>query len=96
MRFSVLGPLSIHADAHTAIHITAARQRTVLAALLLRANQAVSNEHIISQIWDAQPPPTARATPFNYVSRLRRTLGPDVGSRLLTRPGGLPVRRAGR
>jgi basic membrane protein A and related proteins len=51
-----------------------ARQRTVLATLVLEANEVVSTERLIDELWGEEPPSTARHTVEVYVSRLRRLL----------------------
>ncbi|MEV7231301.1 BTAD domain-containing putative transcriptional regulator [Polymorphospora sp. NPDC051019] len=73
MDFAILGPLLVRANGH-AIPITAPRQRALLAALLLQANQVVSVERLIDQLWGNAPPASARVTLHNHVRRLRRVL----------------------
>ncbi len=91
MRFAVLGPLLVHADDRE-IPIPAARQRSVLALLLLAANRLVPAVELIDAVWDEHPPPAAGATLRNYVMRLRRACGPEIGAVLLTRPTGYLIR----
>jgi class 3 adenylate cyclase len=59
--------------------------RAVLALLLLNANEVVSADRVIDEIWGERPPDTARHALHGYVSRLRKALGPDA---LMTQPGG--------
>lgn len=92
MWLSVLGPLSVR-PADDEVVIRAAKQRAVLAALLVRANQAVSFDELIEVAWDDTPPPSARATLRNYVKSLRQQLGP-AASRLVTRDPGYLMRLA--
>ena len=56
--------------------VSAGKQRVLLAALLLRANQVVSAAELAGFIWEGSPPGTARVTLQNYVKRLRQALGP--------------------
>src|SRR5215472_12694504 len=79
MWLAVLGPLHIRAE-DAEIAIPAAKQRAVLAALLVRANQVVSFGELAENVWDGAPPPTARVTLRNYVKCLRRLLGPADGT----------------
>ena len=88
MQFSLLGPMVVHDDDGVAVPITAARQRTVLAALLLHANRAVSQDQLIEILWDDQAPDSARLSLVNYVARARRALGPVGGARVQTTPAG--------
>jgi DNA-binding SARP family transcriptional activator len=59
----------------------------VLALLLLRANELVSGDRLIQDLWDGNPPETASNVVQGYVSRLRKALpgGADV---LVTRAPG--------
>jgi DNA-binding SARP family transcriptional activator/tetratricopeptide (TPR) repeat protein len=83
----ILGPLRVqHADAE--IRVTAGKQRVLLAALLVRANQAVSFDQLADIIWDGAPPPGAHTTVRTYVNRLRHALGPVVSQRIVTRDPG--------
>jgi DNA-binding SARP family transcriptional activator/Tfp pilus assembly protein PilF len=87
MRFGILGPLLVH-DGEAALSVPAGRQRVLLAALLVRAGQAVRPVTLADIVWDGSPPPGAIDTLRTHVMRLRRTLGPGAGTRLITRyPG---------
>lgn len=88
--FGLLGPLLV-TDIHgTAIYIPQAKQRVIVAALLLRANAAVSGDRLVDALWQDKPPPNALAVIRTYVARLRRTLG-HVGTRLVSRPSGYAI-----
>jgi DNA-binding SARP family transcriptional activator/tetratricopeptide (TPR) repeat protein len=71
--FGVLGPLRIRTEHHD-IPITAQRERTILATLLLHANHTVSIDTLVHTLWDNQPPTTARTQVQGCVLRLRRQL----------------------
>ena len=75
--FRILGPLEVLDDDQT-IELGGARQRAVLAILLLHRGETVSTERIVEQMWGEQPPPTAVKTVQVYVSHLRRALVEDV------------------
>ncbi|WP_143342507.1 AfsR/SARP family transcriptional regulator, partial [Crossiella equi] len=77
--FRVLGPLEVRVGA-AAVPIGAAKQRVVLATLLLHANEPVSVEELIGNLWDRQPPARPKASLHTYVTRLRQSLG--EGARL--------------
>ncbi len=77
-RFGVLGPLVIW-QGPQASRIAAAKHRTVLAVLLAHANQPVSIERLVDELWPDAAPETARKTLQGYVWRLRRTLGRSAG-----------------
>ena len=91
MWLAVLGPLHIWAE-DAEIAIPAAKQRAVLAALLVRANQVVSFGELAENVWDGAPPQTARVTLRNYVKCLRQLLGPADGTRIITRDPGYLLR----
>lgn len=88
--FGLLGPLLVTTGEGTPIYVSAPKQRTMLAALLLRANTTVPAEKLAYAVWGDNPPPTARAAIRTYMMRLRRTLG-LVGSRLVGRPSGYAI-----
>lgn len=88
MRLRILGPLEIwQGDRH--VPIPAPKQRALLAALVLRANQTVSTDELIERIWGDHPPQSARLTLQGYVLRLRRILQGHGGqSMIVTQPSG--------
>ncbi|MEU2614465.1 BTAD domain-containing putative transcriptional regulator [Micromonospora sp. NPDC007271] len=71
MRFGILGPLRL-GDGETTV--TAGRDRTVLAMLLLRAGRSLPIEELIDAVWEERPPATARTQLQICVSRLRQRL----------------------
>src|SRR5262249_40309090 len=62
--------------------------RVVLAVLLLHANEVVSRERLIGELWGESPPPTARKAVNVYVYKLRKTLTRDGDDPIKTEPGG--------
>jgi DNA-binding SARP family transcriptional activator/Flp pilus assembly protein TadD len=82
MEFLLLGPLAVYAD-RAPVPVRHGKQRAVLAALLLNANQVVSVDDLAEILWGAQPPPSAAVTLRNYVKRLRQSLG-DAGRDRIT------------
>src|SRR3954452_14848149 len=91
MEFRVLGPLEI-VDGGRPIVLGAAKQRALLAILLLDANEIVSRDRLIDDLWGERPPAPSRKLILGYVSALRALLEPEAqrGSErmLLTRPPG--------
>jgi DNA-binding SARP family transcriptional activator len=88
MRWGILGPLQVTDDTGTDIALPGGRVRVLLAALLTRANHAVSIDELSELLWDGEPPSGAARTVQVYVVRLRRALGPDAGTRIVTRAPG--------
>ncbi|MEO3746489.1 BTAD domain-containing putative transcriptional regulator [Plantactinospora sp. B5E13] len=95
--FRILGPLEIQGRA-SPVTPPGARQRVVLATLLLRANTVVPMEKIIHQVWPHHVPPTAREQVPIVVAGLRRLLRdagtPRATEVLLTRRPGYLIRLA--
>jgi len=85
MRYRILGPLELR-NGTEALPLTAARQRALLALLLLNRNEVVSSERLIDELWGQAPPPTAAKALQNAISQLRRSLA-NGGD-----PGGGPLR----
>lgn len=75
--------------------VTAAKQRAVLAALLISPNQAVSLGQLIDVLWPEMPPQAAKVTVQNYIRRLRLALGDNGHSRLVTAEDGYSIVVAG-
>lgn len=88
VRFRVLGSLEVEVDGVVA-ELGGARQRAVLAVLLMHANEPVATDRLVSESWGETAPATAIKTAQVYVSRLRRALGNDT---LATTPGGYVLR----
>jgi DNA-binding SARP family transcriptional activator len=75
MQVRVLGPLEVAGESGP-VTLGGPRQRAVLAHLIVRANQLVSAETLIDQVWGEEPPDAARNALQSYVSHLRKALGP--------------------
>ena len=73
MEIRVLGPFEVVDDGRT-VPLGGAKQRALLAILALHANQVLSADQLIEQLWPDEPPASARNTLQGYVSRLRRAL----------------------
>lgn len=76
-QYRLLGPLQVVVDGRE-VPVSAAKQRTLLATLLLRANTVVSFDELIERLWGDDPPAGARDTVRSYVMRLRNLLGRDT------------------
>jgi DNA-binding SARP family transcriptional activator len=88
MEFRLLGPLEVTEHGYT-LALGGGKQRALLAVLLLHANDVVSTERLIDELWGDSPPATVAKSIQAYVSRLRKQLGAD---RLLTRSPGYVLR----
>jgi len=84
MDFRLLGPLEV-AEQCSALALGGVKQRSLLAILLLHANEIVATDRLIGELWGESPPATVAKSIQSYVMRLRRELGPE---RLTTRAPG--------
>ena len=58
LEFRILGPLEV-LDGGTPVPLGGRNQRALLTLLLLRANEPVSTERLVDQLWGEHPPRTA-------------------------------------
>jgi YVTN family beta-propeller protein len=85
--YRLLGPLEVAVNGH-AVDVGGLKQRTLLAILLLHANQPVHRDVLIDQLWAEHPPAGAEHAVEVYIWRLRKALESAAGSQgVLTRPG---------
>ncbi|MEP6909195.1 MAG: BTAD domain-containing putative transcriptional regulator [Actinomycetota bacterium] len=89
MDYRILGPLEValDGDGHTA-EFKGRKPRTLLVLLLLHANENVSAEQLVDDLWGEKAPATAANTLQVYVSQLRKL----VGDRLSTAGSGYSLR----
>ena len=88
MQFNVLGPIEVEHPGRS-VQLSGRRQLGLLAILLLNANEVVSTDRLVDDLWSDDPPANATAALHNHVSRLRKELGPES---LLTRACGYVLR----
>jgi DNA-binding SARP family transcriptional activator len=84
--FGVLGPLQLRANG-AEVPLGAAKQRAVLATLLINRNRIVPMDSLIDAAWQERPPPEARASLHAHISRLRRLMsgaGEDAAAVLVS------------
>jgi DNA-binding SARP family transcriptional activator len=89
MEFGVLGTVEVWVDGRPAAAMHA-RQRAVLAVLLLDLGRAVPLDVLIDRVWGEEPPRSARNIAYGYLARLKTLIadGDDPGVSLSRRPGG--------
>jgi DNA-binding SARP family transcriptional activator len=88
MQFRVLGPLEVLRDGR-AVDVRGSKRRSVLALLVLHANEVVRRDRLIEELWGERVPANAAGALQNHVSRLRKDLGADV---VVTKPWGYVLR----
>jgi DNA-binding SARP family transcriptional activator len=95
--FRILGPVELLKDDRP-LRLGGARQRTLLAALLLHANEPLATSRLIDEIWGEDAPQTAAKVVQNTVSQLRKLLETEEARRsgsyevLVKRPAGYELR----
>jgi YVTN family beta-propeller protein len=73
MEFRILGPLEV-LEGDNPVALGTLKERLVLGVLLLHANEFISRERLIDDLWGEAPPPTARKAVNVYLSQLRKAL----------------------
>src|SRR5205809_2687190 len=90
MEYRILGPLEV-AHQGDPVRLGRLKERLVLAVLLLHANEFVSRERLIDELWGESPPPTARKAVNVYISQLRRALARNAVDPIGTEDGGYRI-----
>ena len=90
MEYRILGPLEV-VDEGEPVALGRLKERLVLAVLLLHANEFVSRERLIDELWGESPPPTARKAVNVYVSQLRKALARNGHDPIATEDGGYRI-----
>ncbi|MDQ3066430.1 MAG: AfsR/SARP family transcriptional regulator, partial [Actinomycetota bacterium] len=84
MEFRILGPLEVEENGKQ-LAPSGQKARALLALLLLRANEPVTSDRLVEEIWGDDLPANSAKTLQIQISRLRKSLGAD---RLETVGGG--------
>jgi DNA-binding SARP family transcriptional activator len=75
MEFRILGPLEV-VDGDHIVALKGTRTRALLVLLLTSANQVVSADRLVDELWGATPPREAGNALQYHVSQLRKALAP--------------------
>jgi DNA-binding SARP family transcriptional activator len=86
IEFRVLGPLEARVGART-LALGGPNQRALLAVLLLHANEVVSSDRLIDELWGGEPPSTSGTALHVHVSQLRKVLAADPELLVTRAPG---------
>ncbi|SCF83342.1 BTAD domain-containing putative transcriptional regulator [Streptomyces sp. Ncost-T10-10d] len=88
VEFGVLGDIEARINGVT-VDLGPARQRCVLATLLIDVNRAVPMDQLIERVWGDRPPQRAQGGLYSYLSHLRKILEPAAQHvRIARQPGG--------
>jgi DNA-binding SARP family transcriptional activator len=90
LEFRILGPLEVLDDGRP-VPVRGAKQRALLALLLLRANEVVSGDRLRDDLWGDEQPATRGTALRVRVSQLRKALG-SGGTAIVTQPPGYSLR----
>ncbi|MBY5163589.1 BTAD domain-containing putative transcriptional regulator [Salsipaludibacter albus] len=82
LAYRVLGALEV-LDEGEGLHVGGARQRRLLAMLLVHRNETVSTDRLAEAVFAGDPTPAADTTLRSYVARLRRVLRDHVDQSVL-------------
>ena len=95
MEFRILGHLEAVAEGRV-LTPRGAKQRSLLALLVLHANETLSTDRLIDELWGEHPPATAAKTLQVHISHLRKTLAGGTnnnsGDIIVTRDRGYELR----
>jgi predicted ATPase/DNA-binding SARP family transcriptional activator len=87
MEFGILGPLEVR-DGPAPLRVPGAKERALLADLVVNAGRVVSADRLVEDLWGERPPGNPANTLQGRVSALRRALGPAGSGLVVTRPPG--------
>jgi DNA-binding SARP family transcriptional activator/ABC-type glycerol-3-phosphate transport system substrate-binding protein/energy-coupling factor transporter ATP-binding protein EcfA2 len=92
MEFRILGPLEV-SDAGRSLLVTSARQRALLALLIINANRVLTPDRLIDQLWGESSPDSGVKAVVFHIGKLREILEPErakgnPGSVLVTESAG--------
>jgi DNA-binding SARP family transcriptional activator len=91
VEFRILGPLELIDDEGGVFELAGSKRRALLTLLLLHANQVVSSDRLLDELWGDQPPASGVTALQVSMSKLRKMLG-AAASVLETRPPGYRLR----
>ena len=80
VEFRILGPLEVLA-AGAPVALGTAKQRAVLALLLVAAPEPLSRDRLIDELWGEQAPASAPHAVQVYISGIRKALAARVAVR---------------
>src|SRR6476659_6319596 len=87
----LLGPVEVRRNGQP-VPVPGGKPRALLAALLVHANEPVSQGRLIEALWGESPPPRAGANLHGHVATLRKLLGDDPDASIETTPGAYTLR----
>jgi DNA-binding SARP family transcriptional activator/CheY-like chemotaxis protein len=89
VEFRILGPLEV-VERRRRLPLGGPKQRSLLALLLTHANEVVSTDRLIDELWGAEATLATANTLQYHISRLRKTLAPSEA--IVTQGAGYLIR----
>jgi DNA-binding SARP family transcriptional activator len=86
VEFRILGPLEL-TDERGAVELPGAKRRALLALLLLHANEVVSSDRLMQELWGDDQPGSGLTALQVAVSKLRKSLGASAEALETMAPG---------
>jgi DNA-binding SARP family transcriptional activator len=90
MEFRILGPLEVIDDGRP-LSLGGTSQRALLALLLLQANEVISSDRLMDELWEGEPPASGVSALQVRMSQLRKALGAKA-EHIETKPPGYRLR----
>jgi DNA-binding SARP family transcriptional activator len=84
IEFRILGPLEVSVDGRV-LPLGSPKQRALLALLLVHANETLSRDRLIEELWGDTAPASVESAFHVYLSRIRRLLDSAGGGPVLVR-----------
>ena len=91
MDFRILGPLEVLHEGRE-VALVGSKQRALLTLLLVHANETLSTDRLVDELWGERPPANAAKTVQMQISRLRKALAAGSGN---SSPGPVVTRERG-
>jgi len=76
--FRILGPLEVLDEGHR-VALGGSKQRSLLALLLVHANETLTTDRLVDELWGERAPANAAKTVQMQISRLRKALAGEAG-----------------
>jgi DNA-binding SARP family transcriptional activator len=77
LEYRILGSLDVIGD-QGPVALGGTKQRALLAILVINAGRVVPTDTLVDQLWGERPPRTAVTSLQNFLSQLRKLLGPET------------------
>jgi predicted ATPase/DNA-binding SARP family transcriptional activator len=87
IEFRILRPVELRINGKS-VDLGPAKQRALLAVMLVSVGQPVTIDALVNRVWDNEPPDHVRNTIYTYISRLRGVFRGQMNNPLVRAGGG--------